>query len=162
MSDIDKLSNGDHESTVVIVSGDSIVHRLPGGEDFDITAVPGFLDLRPICQAYLERWYNSNMQVTLAAVLTGCTPHQVKEWRISEPGFADVESIIKSIYTEGLQSIHFTEALTNSKIRGQVLRSLKAEGYEDKASAPTTQNNLYIDAGQYKGGIADMMKQLKG
>ncbi len=161
--DVDALTRGRQatDSEVRIVSGDSIIHRLPGGQNFDITCIEGFTELPAKCQWYLNAWYTSNMQTTLSAVMSGVSVATVDSWRRDVPNFREAEDTIRTIYTEGLRAVHFTESLHNAKIRGQVLKAMKAEGYEEKSGPKNQTNVLVLDAGQSKAGIASFVKQLK-
>jgi hypothetical protein len=84
--------------------------------------------------------------------MTGVTKADLKSWE-QDDIFTQILATIDIIFTEGLASLDYLEAVTNGKIRGRVLQARKAKGYEPKAQV---QKNTLNVIGE--GGLSGIMK----
>jgi len=131
---------------------------LPGGDVIDMSQLEGFDELTHDQQRFLIKYLEMFPRKYSSAMAVKVTNNQLQTWE-KDPNFAQIMNVIKQMYAESLSSVHLEEAFENSKIRGQVLRALNAEGYEAKESTKVgTQNNLVVGDG---GGLAGLLSQIK-
>jgi hypothetical protein len=126
----------------ILSSTQTLIKTLTDGEEFSLDTLEDWDELSPMQQIYINSYVDSKMQVTIARARCGVRKSMLDEWMI-EPIFSKVLEQVEDIFTEGLASVHYQDALTNSKIRAGVLRARGAKGYEDK-KAPTQHNHLHL------------------
>lgn len=131
--------------------------RLPGGDVIDLDLIDGFNDLDPDQKQFIGKYLQMFPRKLAAAQAVGVSINKVKQWNNDEE-FKSILETVKQIYAESLASVHLEESFTNSKIRGQVLKALDAEGYENK-SQPKTQNNLIVSSDQGLAGLINGAKK---
>jgi hypothetical protein len=131
--------------------------RLPDGYTLDMEAIDGFSELEPEQKNFLIKYLDTYPAKNQAAIQAKVSIFRMKSW-FEDPTFSSIAEIIRELYSESLARIHFDDAVKNSKIRGQVLKAVKAEGY-DQPTKVGTQNNLVVDSG---GGLASLLKLKQG
>jgi hypothetical protein len=141
--DFDKLVSKDSSLTVGPIGGD-IIKKLPNGQDFNIAMIPGWFELDADKQYICEQYLASNLQRTLTCINAGIRPSRFDSLLEQDEVFAEVISILQSLFYEGLESVHITEAFGNSKIRASVLKAKHASGGWREEKAPVTNNTLIV------------------
>jgi len=131
--------------------------RLPGGDVVDLDLIDGFSDLDAEQKQFIGKYLQLFPRKLAAAQAVGISMYKVNQWNDDE-AFKSILNTIKQIYAESLASVHLEESFSNSKIRGQVLKALDAEGYENKTN-PKTQNNLIVSSDQGLAGLINAAKK---
>ena len=119
---------------------------MPGGEVIDLNQIEGFEQLDLDQKHFLVKYMELFPRRLAAAQALGVPVGKVKRW-FDDPEFALIADTVREYYAESLASVHYEDAIDNSKIRAQVLRSLGAPGYEAKPSKVNTQNNVVVTNG---------------
>ena len=139
-------------SIEIIKSGTQVVKQLPGGGSFNLESIDDWELLSSKQRVYLTQYADSLGQNELTRIMTGVTKADLKSWE-QDDIFTQILATIDIIFTEGLASLDYLEAVTNGKIRGRVLQARKAKGYEPKAQV---QKNTLNVIGE--GGLSGIMK----
>ena len=139
-------------SIEIIKSGTQVVKQLPGGGSFNMESIDEWELLSSKQRVYLTQYADSLGQNELTRIMTGVTKADLKSWEQDEV-FTQILGTIDIIFTEGLASLDYLEAVTNGKIRGRVLQARKAKGYEPKTQV---QKNTLNVIGE--GGLSSIMK----
>jgi len=127
--------------------------RLPAGELVDFELFEEFSELSGEQKHFLLRYMEMYPRKLAAAQSVGVTKGVMDRWFL-DPEFKRVANSIREYYAESLAAIDFEEAIEDSKIRGRVLKALKAEGYEPASSSRIgTQQNLLVSDGEGLAGL---------
>lgn len=118
--------------------------ELPDGTQLRISDVPGYNELTDKQRYFLECYVENFPSIAISLVRSGTKKSELQAWNYSEDGFNDVFTTIKDLHVEGLLIKEYTDSIGNSKIRGRVLMSLNAPGYEKKTGV--TNNHLHLSA----------------
>lgn len=127
----------------ILSATDTLIKTLTNGAEFTLDSLEGWDELDAMQQLYINAYVDTVMQPTIARAKSGVSKAMVTFWEKDET-FMDVMQQIEDIFTEGLSSIHFQDAVGNAKIRAGVLRARKAKGYEEKQT--TQHNHLHLSA----------------
>lgn len=120
--------------------------------------IDGFADLSPEQKLFLVKYIELYPAKLASAQAAGISPNKMKSW-FTIPEFREIADIIREFYAESLAATHLDDAVHNPKVRGQVLKAIKAEGYEPTTSNKVgTQNNLVV---ANNAGLAGVLKLLK-
>jgi len=131
--------------------------RLPAGELVDFELFDEFGQLSTEQKHFILKYMEMFPRKLAAAQSSGITKGVMDRWFLDED-FKRVVNSIREYYAESLAAIDMEEAITDSKIRGRVLKALKAEGYEPASSSRIgTQQNLVVTDG---GGLAGVLQQI--
>lgn len=139
----------------ILNASQTLLKTLTNGDTFSLESLEGWQELDTFQQSYINAYVDTVMQPTLARAKTGVARSIVDSWE-SDQTYGLVMEQIESIFTEGLSSIHFQDAVQNAKIRPGVLRARKAKGYEEKST--TQHNHLHLNAASPQ----DLLKALTG
>lgn len=137
-----------------IVGKIEVIRTLPDGDRINLEHIIGWDDLHDLQKAVLSAYVEFFPKVGKACHLAGTSRTKFRDWKSNDRTFQMVLEEIEALHKEALSAVHYKEGYQNSKIRGQVLKSLDAKGYERKDTNKTT-NNLVI-----KGNMKDIIKQL--
>jgi len=127
----------------ILSTTETLIKTLTNGETFSLESLEGWDELDSFQQLYINAYVDTIMQPTIARAKVGVTKSIVNGWEQDEM-YQIVMEQVEDIFTEGLSSIHFQDAVTNAKIRTGVLRARKAKGYEEKQAAQ--HNHLHLSA----------------
>jgi hypothetical protein len=139
----------------ILSSSQTLLKTLTNGDTFSLESIEGWQELDTFQQSYINAYVDTVMQPTLARAKTGVSRSIVDSWE-SDQTYGMVMQQIEDIFTEGLSSIHFQDAVGNAKIRPGVLRARKAKGYEEKST--TQHNHLHLNAASPQ----DLLRALTG
>jgi hypothetical protein len=139
-----------------IIEGTIEVNKiLPDSTPINLSQIEGWNDLPEDQRSFLSHYFDYFPNDSLSCIRSSTPLHNLKTWK-KNVEFKDVYDFIHSLHADSLAAAHYKEAVGNSKIRGQVLKSLKAKGYEPENKTNTT-NVLNIGA----SSMSDVLKQLK-
>ena len=127
----------------ILSATETLIKTLTNGATFTLDSLEGWDELDSFQQLYINAYVDTVMQPTVARASAGVTKSIVEGWE-QDDVYRGVMEQIEDIFTEGLSSIHFQDAVTNAKIRAGVLRARKAKGYEEKQ--PSQHNHLHLSA----------------
>jgi hypothetical protein len=96
------------------------------------------------------------MQETATRLVAGIKRSELETWKKDKLFLAALQDV-EELFTEGLRAVDYSEAITNSKIRGRVLQARDAKGYEKKQNGSTTNNVIATS----ESGLAGLLSALK-
>lgn len=133
------------EDIQYIVGGGDVLQTLPNGQFVNIEMLEGYDRLSAEQKVYIQFYVASIQQETSARVSAGVTKRTLESWK-QEKTFTSIIEDIDDLFREGLSALDYTDALTNSKVRGRVLQAKKAKGYV-KESSPNNHLHLHGEGG---------------
>lgn len=147
------------DKIVTLIGGDEIIKSFNTDNSVTLRNLETWNDLTNKQQNYLSAYVDSTMQVASARIRTMTKRSELAEW-YKQPQFVQAIEDIEALFAEGLRSIDYQEAITNSKIRGRVLQSHNAKGYERKENIKNNTNNVLITSPQGLAGLSEALKKL--
>lgn len=127
------------------------------GEVINLSSIDGWDNMDSLQKLWLSGYFDYYPNQSLTCLKTGISPSKLKQWKQSH-GFFEVFEFIATLKNDELAAIHYEESKVNSKIRGQVLRAVKAEGYEPTTKSTT--NNLTVIGETTMASLANELKKL--
>lgn len=129
--------------------------ELLDGTPIRLDAIEKWEELSEQQKLWLSVFFDNFPNESVASLQTGFGQTIVTRWK-KENIFASVKEFIADIHKDMLSKKHFDESYSDPKIRYQVLKHLKAKGYEPESK---NNNTLNINTGMDMNSVIKALKE---
>jgi hypothetical protein len=143
--------------SVEVFEGNAETRKYIGDTPINLSTIEGWENLEDLQKVWLSKYFDLYPNQSLTTINSGVSSHKFSSWR-NQKDFKEIKEFIEQLKTDELSAIHYNESKVNSKIRGQVLKAVKAKGYEANDKAPS--QNLHIHGASGMSAALNAIKEL--